>query len=324
MKEIRELIDYLDLGVIIEEPSKVEGGLLHQMYCVKTSESSYAIKVINPNIIKRPAAYEHYVTSEAFCRKAFKKGLNAVAALEKNNEVIHKINNDYFLVYPWQHGIKGHHLTKTLSSNHQVGSFLGQLHEIKEEFEKTSYEEMSIDWQSYLDLSRHTLWFKMYKDHLEDFKHIERQMNNSMKLFSPDLVSHRDLDPKNTLWHNDELIVIDWESAGPVNSMVELLEVALYWSNNGLEKDLFNQVLNAYQTYRPISNDFSKTLYCVFHGKLGWLEYNIKRSLAIESLNEEDQLLGTKQVIATIKDIFTYYGMITTLEQVIKETTWQQ
>ncbi|WP_332871746.1 hypothetical protein [Paraliobacillus zengyii] len=50
-----------------------------------------------------------------------------------------------------------------------------------------------------------------------------------------------------------------------------------------------------------------------FTGKLGWLEYNLKRSLWIECSDEVEQMMGTTQVIETLKEIRDYAEKISTL-----------
>lgn len=47
------------------------------------------------------------------------------------------------------------------------------------------------------------------------------------------VISHRDLDPKNVMWDGMNPYLIDWEAAGPVNPYQEFLEVALYWVDDG-------------------------------------------------------------------------------------------
>ena len=52
-----------------------------------------------------------------------------------------------------------------------------------------------------------------------------------------------------------------------------------------------------------------------FLGKLGWLEYSLKRSLWIECTDEEEQQMGTAQVTGTINAIRRYSDMISELEK---------
>lgn len=49
---MEKLMSGLGLGNIIKEPVCVNGGLLHKMYHVTTTDGEYAIKVLNPEIMK--------------------------------------------------------------------------------------------------------------------------------------------------------------------------------------------------------------------------------------------------------------------------------
>ena len=147
------------------------------------------------------------------------------------------------------------------------------------------------------------------------------QANKSAKLLAADMViSHRDLDPRNVMWNQDNSIIIDWEAAGYVNPMQELIETAIYWSKNemgNIDKERFLAFISSYKKrYRSLLQANWKTvLVNGFLGKLGWLEYNLKRSLWIECTDEEEQQMGTNQVIVTINAIKCYADMIPKLEK---------
>ena len=54
----------LNIGKIIEEPSRVDGGLTHKMYKLFTDKDKYIIKLLNPNIMKRETALTNYETAD--------------------------------------------------------------------------------------------------------------------------------------------------------------------------------------------------------------------------------------------------------------------
>lgn len=53
---LEKLTDQMGLGHMLEEPVRVTGGLLHKVYHVTTTAGEYAVKVLNPEIMKRPKA----------------------------------------------------------------------------------------------------------------------------------------------------------------------------------------------------------------------------------------------------------------------------
>ena len=137
------------------------------------------------------------------------------------------------------------------------------------------------------------------------------------------VISHRDLDPKNVMWNNDGPYIIDWEAAGYVNPYQELIEVLNYWIPNESSKydrDKFNSLMIAYTDINDISNvNWEAVLYSSFDGMLGWLEYNLKRALSLEGTGENDRQEGIQQTIATISELMKFENQIGQLKDWIDE-----
>jgi len=76
----------LDLGKLLEEPSRVSGGLTHKMYKVVTDKAKYVVKVLNPNIMKRPDAITNFKTAEKFEEILKENNIEAIYALEFNDK----------------------------------------------------------------------------------------------------------------------------------------------------------------------------------------------------------------------------------------------
>ena len=133
-----------------------------------------------------------------------------------------------------------------------------------------------------------------------------RQKNRS----GEQVLSHRDLDPKNVLWDGMEPFLIDWEAAGYVNPERELIEVVNYWACNQrgrLDREKFRALLAAYQMNRPLLHtDWPAVLDSGYGGMLEWLLYNMKRSLGIECSSQEERRLGTAQVRGTLHALDAY------------------
>jgi len=83
-----------------------------------------------------------------------------------------------------------------------------------------------------------------------------------------------------------------------------------------IKKD-FLAFVGAYKKkrYVKLQENWRLVLLSGFLGKLGWLEYSLKRSLWIECTDAEEQQMGTEQVIETIKGIRCYADMINELEK---------
>ena len=97
---LAKLMYTLRLGTPVEEPVRIEGGLLHKMYRVSTSNGLFAVKVLNPEIMKRPDALSNTVHSEKVV-KAFEGLIPAVVSLEIDGKQVHKLEEKYYMVFPW-------------------------------------------------------------------------------------------------------------------------------------------------------------------------------------------------------------------------------
>jgi thiamine kinase-like enzyme len=121
------------------------------------------------------------------------------------------------------------------------------------------------------------------------------------------------------MWNEDVPTIIDWESAGFVNPMHDLVESAIYWSKDGLgslDQVRFTAFMEAYrQKCGSLNTDWKIVLTNGFKGKLAWLEYNLKRSIWMECADDQEQKLGTAQVKDTLRDIKNYAMAIPLLEE---------
>ncbi|AOZ90799.1 hypothetical protein [Paenibacillus crassostreae] len=63
-----------------------------------------------------------------------------------------------------------------------------------------------------------------------------------------------------------------------------------------------------------IDADWRKILELGFLSKLDWLEYSLKRLLQIECTDENEQEMGTIEVVGTINTLKQYEEMVSELE----------
>ena len=324
MEKIAGLFTQFNLGTINVKPEEVKGGLLHRMYKVETGNQIYAIKALNPSIMKRKAAYGHFILSEELSRYALKQGINAVPALMIDDDVILKYENQMYQVFPWMDGVNGKEMMIDMVMCRSIGRVLSSIHNLEFESDSAVVDQAQVvDWQTYctLGLEQDSTWYSLLSSNISKLKEIESKMTESLLNLTKTTISHRDLNPKNTLWQDKQTpIIIDWESAGLTNVYIELLEVALYWSRDGNDSDCFKAVIDEYSKYRSI--DYSKllaTTHAINEGRFNWLAYNFRRSLDIECSSSAEQTLGTKQVILTVEAILNYEDEITTIESLIKD-----
>lgn len=168
---LTSLCEKYSLGTIQREPQTVKGGLLHKMYHVTTDRGNYAVKLLNPDIMRRPQAMKNMINSERIAQRLAQEpdALPVVAALKRKEQQLllldmaHSSSPDsagqYALVYPW---IEAHSLfAPEIGVSHcgKIGRILGQIHHMALKPEELGLppEESGrspYDWQGYLTLAR--------------------------------------------------------------------------------------------------------------------------------------------------------------------------
>lgn len=314
--EMNRLIEYLKLGTVVKEIVQVTGGLLHKMYRVSTDKGEYAVKVLNPEIMKRPVALKHTVDSEKIAA-AFQMIISVVAALEINGKQIHELNGAHYMIFDWMEGASIFPPMISSQKCYAIGDVLGKIHRENLTIDGVMPEEdgaLMFAWDKYQELlpsNENEAWAIRYQEALLDIKSWNQAAYDAQAVLAETLViSHRDLDPKNVMWNDNAPLIIDWEAAGYVNPYQEFLEVVNYWADDGkggLLKEHFDALFDAYTQHVKLENvDWNAVFAGSYMGMLGWLEYNVKRALGIEAATADEVQLGKEQVLGTIKALHAY------------------
>ena len=324
-EDINTLIDNLinenGLGKIIDKPVRVMGGLLNRMYKINTTTGAYAIKHLNPEVMKRKNAKENHILAEKIANIAKNNNINCLPAKIINGITLQEIEGNYFLIYDWFEGkaINEHEIM--IEHVQQVATLLAKLHNIdfgtiKNEC-NLGNEISEIDWDFYISKLENEEIKELLINKKGYLVNLDRKATSARKETSNHLVvSHRDLDLPNILWDANMIpTIIDWESSGVVNPCEELLETAWDWSGgqNYFDSEKFKCFINTYKSNGGDLKDLNKAVYTNFKNKSGWLEYNLKRVCKLECLDEEEQNLGEKEVIRVINEIMVFYNNIDTL-----------
>ena len=91
----------LGLGELKAPAERVYGGLMHSMYRMVTDKGRYAVKLLNPEIMKRPDVFENYRIAEGLENKLQEAGIPIVPALEFTGSKMQCINGQYFYIFNW-------------------------------------------------------------------------------------------------------------------------------------------------------------------------------------------------------------------------------
>lgn len=328
MKRITELCINYDLGKIIEAPKLVTGGLMHKMYHVSTDQREYAVKMLNPDIMKRPEALTNMINSE-LVSNALANVVPLVAAKTFDGKNIIETDGLFFVVFDWLDGKS--FFVPDISEYHceQIGRMLGKIHAacIKLDTMSENHEiRDEYDWNMLIEKAKesNSEICVVLQENLPDIMRWDGNVVGGLReAKSIQVISHRDLDPKNVMWKNDIPYIIDWEAAGYVNPFQELIEVLNYWipdETGKYDKEKFNALMQAYTENNDINNvNWEVILNCSFDGMLGWLEYNLKRALGIEGTGMNDQKEGIRQTKETISELKKYENQMGLLKDWIDE-----
>ena len=325
--EIGKLVQSLGLGELQKEPTEIKGGLLHKMYRVTTTTGEYAIKVLNSEIMKRPTALRNTVNSEKIAA-AFTEILPVVAAMEVQGKQIHELDGSYYMVFPWVEGYSV--FPGEISEKHceAVGDILGRMHRADLKLAGIAPEQeqaTQFAWDAYLQLAKEqekqaAAWFVQYEKAVRDIKAWNQAACDAGEsLAQIQVLSHRDLEPKNVMWNGAEPLVIDWEAAGYVNPYQEFLEVLNYWADDGdggLVRSYFDVLAKAYGKHMSLVEvPWDAVFAGSFSGMLGWLDYNVKRALGMEASDEAEIRLGEEQVVGTIGALYEYCAKVELMKE---------
>ena len=308
-----KIVNNLDLGNIIVGPIHVTGGLTHRMFKIFTDKGRYIIKLLNPNIMKRPTAMDNFNKADKYEELFKQNNIKAVYSIEFNNKKMQEIDGQYFYVYEWYDGkaLKDEEITEYHCR--QMGKTLAEIHNIDLVKGDYSENEKKIDFKYYINLAKEkeSSIYELIYDKLDILNDSLKKGNNSIKNL-PNFYSlcHNDMDPKNVMWLDNDYKLIDLECLGYYNPYLELYELALCWS--GYEKcninfDLFKVFFESYFDNSSLDKNIDwESIYYANNGRLEWLEFNIRRSLMIDCNTKEEQKIGINEVKETIEHVIYY------------------
>lgn len=323
-ENMHELCRKLDLGEMLTPPEPIYGGLLHKMYKIETGKGTYAVKALNPNIMKRETAIQNFMFSERIARIAYIHNIPAVTTIDSNTP-LYEIEGNYYMVFEWVSS--NSLLPSEVTSYHCeiMGEILAKIHRIDFMINENKVRARPVltttDWNKYTVPEK--IWTADFLQIEPLLTKWEKQVNEAFDhMCKCQIIGHRDMDCKNVLWdENNQPLIIDWEAAGSINPLQELTNVALAWSGaetEDFDQERFKTVVESYvQSGGLIVDDISAALHYEFKGKLDWLEYNMKRSLGMESDTIDGQELGTREVINTIKALLNYEKRIPILKDIM-------
>lgn len=279
---------------------------MHRMFRVSTPGQVYAVKHLNPEIMKRPEAMNNYRRAENLEKILEEAGIPIAPALTVNGRKMQKMDGEYFYIFYWQDGRITDWHNITAGQCRQAGNIQGRIHALQPKH--TAHTEpilSAIHWHEYADRAeqQQSMIAPLLTENMKLLEDAQDELNRARQAL-PDLecITDGDMDPKNVMWHNGKPVVIDLECLDYGNPVSDVLQLSLQWSgitvcslNPDLLKAFFEGYLEAYDNgYR----DYESILGLAYTW-IEWLEYNITRALS-SCQDESERETGTAEVRSTI------------------------
>ncbi len=314
--QILRICEAFDLGMVLNDPIPVSGGLIHRMWKINTNSGSFAIKELDATIMQRPGIHESYIKSEKIAASLKRKQIPAITAIIIHNTPLFEIDGIIVMVFPW---VEGKTLTLnqvTIEHAKLIGAVVAAIHAANiKPFDLPIPEAHFITaerWHALVDkaLNKKLDWAIVAKNNLpnlmvwsETYQTAKQRLNKRL------IISHTDMDPKNVLWPDDTSpVLIDWEGAGLANPTAEIMNVAIGWSGETellFRENIFSSVIGGYCNSGGciIESDMLDAFHGLIGGYLAWLEFNMSRSLDSSKYNVYAQNLGIKETKLTLKKL---------------------
>lgn len=314
MESFEKICSLCDLGELQQNPIVVTGGLLHKMYCVRTNQGKYAIKTLNPDVMNKPDALEKLEQAEHIAYKLKNENdISAICVKPVNGKMVFEVDDTYYEIFEWFDGKSIFYPDITAAHCAKVGEQLGKIHASNICVEGL-YQENTVrcryEWKNLLSALKKE--YEVYSLFQENILQLEKWdydvVENAAKLKSNQVISHRDLDPKNIMWKNDVPYIIDWEAAGYINPYEELIQVLNYWivdENQNYNKEKFDALMNAYCSWMDVRFEYWHEVFlCGSDAMLGWLVYNIQ--VLIEAQTQIGKNAAREQIKKTLLELKMY------------------
>jgi len=309
-EKITKLMKRCGLGEVTAKITPVSGGLMHRMYKVRTDSGIYAVKRLNPEIMKRPTARENYAAAEALEARLEEARVPMVAALTLKGRKMQELDGDFFYIFPWQKGRITDANTVTAEQCRKAGELLGKIHAIDSKAAAPKAPELSeVDFAEYVRMAQKAgnPVAELLAENTKLLETAQKRLNEAREAL-PAIVSicDDDMDPKNVMWFRGKPFVIDLECLAYGNPVGAFVDLALQWAGmvNGAYR---RENLEAfYEGYRSAyDNGFLAydALYGIAYTWVEWLAYNIRRALGLEGSGEDERQLGEWEVRNTVARI---------------------
>ena len=305
---IARLFETRGLGKVVLPVRPVSGGFMHRMFRVETADRVYAVKYLNPEIMKRPGVMENYRRAEKLEKILENAGIPIAPALAFGGWKMQELDGEYFYIFRWQEGRITDWQNITAKQCRQAGNIQGRIHALQPAEKHTEPEMSNIDWHGYAEEA-----YQQDSEIAEILRENERllyaaqeEMNCARRAL-PDIecITDEDMDPKNVMWHDGKPVVIDLECLDYGNPVSAALQLSLQWAGITtcmLDMKKLEAFFEGYlEAYDNGFRDYGSVLGLAYTW-IEWLEYNITRALG-KCQDESEREMGITEVRNTVNRI---------------------
>ena len=312
MSFFRKAARQCGLGDLETAPLRVSGGYLHRMYRLETASGRYALKLLNPVILKRTEAMGNFERAEKLEEILHRQGIPLIPALEAGGRKMQCVDGRFFYLFHWSEGkaLDWHEIKE--EHCRAAGGILARIHKVERQEVPYQGEKFDTDWDGYIEKARREC--PEIAGELSENREIlyaAQREYNAAQDSAPGVrcICDGDMDCKNVLWEDGKPFLIDLECLDYGNPFLEMFQLALDWAGGSVCDMEFARFDAFYEAYRKEYGEMQadlRALSGVGFGWLDWLAYNVRRALGMECGDEEERRLGIREAHETIRRIVFY------------------
>lgn len=311
----------LNLGEILSV-EQVNGGKTNKVFKVTTSEGAYAIKIIShSNIVKDRKILINIEISEYISNSAKDNGVSAIAAKKYNGSYIQKINEQYILVYDWYYGTMPYNQEIKQQDVKKLAHELALLHKVEpfKNVKARTNTEINFDKYITLLLNKDEEWASYILERFDDLKECYKiSWESYEKLSGQYSFVHGDLNSKNILINDNNVWLLDWETAKIGNPSLDFFYTSWFGIGN-YDDEKYYTFVKEYLSTNDLVDDINVSSYATLTEEFAWLELCIKRGLELQSQDKDEINIGKDSAVRSLDRILDCYKRIPEMLKIVRK-----
>jgi Ser/Thr protein kinase RdoA (MazF antagonist) len=316
---LRSICLMFDLGMPRGAPVSVAGGLTNRLWRLTTETGEFAVKQMNrdPQRTDFVAWFDRAFTLELAAYRAGVPMPRPVATRDGRclGDVESSEGTLTVRVHAWVDGTPLNNgriwPAETIA---RAAKALARIHALEMATEVAAKEGLHVfgddHWRSLADRmqAEHVDIYDEFRSLLPVLHALEEYVEEAGNDATPLVLSHRDSDMKNFVRARDgELLLVDWDAAGPVNPRHDVANNALVWAGLHLgepDVDAVRAYADAYTgeappTWKLQPHDLAELVSL----RLGWFEFNVHRALGERIRDDADRAVGLNVIRRNVEQL---------------------